>query len=296
MDDPIEILLCSDLDRTILPNGEAPESPGAREVLRRISRRTEIHLAYVSGRNRKLIEAAIENYHLPLPDFAIGDVGTTIYDLDKGNWNDWSAWNEEISKDWPEGGHDELAGKLSDMTRLQLQEPEKQNRFKLSYYTDAGGDHQRLIQEIRERLEGRGVRPSVIWSVDEQRDVGLIDILPERANKVHAVRFLAQRKGVSKKRVVYAGDSGNDLAVMVSDIQSILVRNAAEEVRREARESVEKSGLGETLYEAKGGFLGMNGNYTAGVLEGLAHFLPVTREWIEKALDPSESGDSSVSR
>ena len=296
MDDPIEILLCSDLDRTILPNGEAPESPDAREVLRRVARRAEIRLAYVSGRNRKLIQEAIENYRLPLPDFAIGDVGTTIYDLDKGSWNQWSAWNEEISKDWPDGGHDELAGKLSDMTHLQLQEPEKQNRFKLSYYTDAGVDQQGLVQEIRRRLEGRGVRPSVIWSVDEQRDVGLIDILPERANKVHAVRFLAQRKGVPKRHVVYAGDSGNDLAVMVSDIQSILVRNAAEDVRREAREAVRKSGLEKTLYEAKGGFLTMNGNYTAGVLEGLAHFLPFTREWIEKALIDSKFVAPSVPR
>jgi sucrose-6-phosphatase len=296
MDDPIEILLCSDLDRTILPNGEAPESPGAREVLRRIARRAEIRLAYVSGRNRKLIQEAIESYRLPLPDFAIGDVGTTIYDLDKRNWKQWSAWDDEISKDWPQGGSDELAGKLSDMTRLQMQEPEKQNRFKLSYYTDAGADPHVLVQEIRQRLEGRGVRPSVIWSVDEQRDVGLIDILPERANKVHAVRFLAQRKGVSKKRVVYAGDSGNDLAVMVSDIQSILVRNAAETVRREALKSVKKSGLEKTLYVAKGGFLGMNGNYTAGVLEGLVHFLPFTREWVEKAISESESGTSPVSR
>ena len=285
MDDPTEILLCSDLDRTILPNGEAPESPGAREVLRRIARRAQIRLVYVSGRNRKLIQDAIENYRLPLPDFAIGDVGTTIYDLDKGSWNKWSAWNDEISKDWPEGGHDELAGMLSDMAQLRPQESEKQNRFKLSYYTDADADQQVLVQEIRQRLKSRGVRPSVIWSVDEQRDVGLIDVLPERANKVHAVRFLA-----------YAGDSGNDLAVMVSDIQSILVRNAAETVRREARESVEKSGLEETLYEAKGGFLGMNGNYTAGVLEGLAHFLPVTREWIEKALVGSKSVVPSVPR
>ena len=296
MDDPTEILLCSDLDRTILPNGEAPESPGAREVLRRIARRAQIRLVYVSGRNRKLIQDAIENYCLPLPDFAIGDVGTTIYDLDKGSWNKWSAWNDEISKDWPEGGHDELAGMLSDMAQLRPQESEKQNRFKLSYYTDADADQQVLVQEIRQRLKSRGVRPSVIWSVDEQRDVGLIDVLPERANKVHAVRFLAKSQGISKNRVVYAGDSGNDLAVMVSDIQSILVRNAAETVRREARESVEKSGLEETLYEAKGGFLGMNGNYTAGVLEGLAHFLPVTREWIEKALVGSKSVVPSVPR
>ncbi|MEJ2658828.1 MAG: HAD-IIB family hydrolase [Desulfobacterales bacterium] len=296
MDDHINILLCSDLDRTILPNGEAPESPGVREVLRRIARRSEIRLVYVSGRNRKLIEDAIESYGLPIPDFAIGDVGTTVYDLKDGKWSEWMAWSKEISRDWPEGGQEELAGNLSDMTELRLQEPEKQNRFKLSYYTDPDVNRRRLVREIRERLEGRGVRASVIWSVDEQQGVGLIDILPERANKVHAVNFLAKNKGISKSRVVYAGDSGNDLAVMVSDIQSILVRNAAETVRREALESVKKSGLDKTLYMAKGGFLGMNGNYTAGVLEGLVHFLPFTRKWVEKAFVESESGNSPVSR
>jgi hypothetical protein len=109
-------------------------------------------------------------------------------------------------------------------------------------------------------------------------------------------RFLAESKGVSKSRVIYAEDSGNDLAVMASDIPSILVRNAAEDIRREAREAVRKSGIEKTLYEAKGDFPGMNGNYTAGVLEGLAHFLPFTREWIERALVESETGDSSVSR
>lgn len=296
MDDQTNILLCSDLDRTILPNGEPPESPGVREVLRRIARRSEIRLVYVSGRNRKLIEDAIENYGLPVPDFAIGDVGTTVYDLKDGKWSEWMAWSKEISRDWPEGGQEELAENLSDMTELRLQEPVKQNRFKLSYYTDADVNHRRLVREIRERLEGRGVRASVIWSVDEQQNVGLIDILPERANKVHAVNFLAKNKGISKSRVVYAGDSGNDLAVMVSDIQSILVRNAAETVRREALESVKKSGLDKTLYMAKGGFLGMNGNYTAGVLEGLVHFLPFTRKWVEEAFAESESGTSHVSR
>ena len=37
MNDPI--LLCSDLDRTLLPNGSAPESPDARTRVRRLAER-----------------------------------------------------------------------------------------------------------------------------------------------------------------------------------------------------------------------------------------------------------------
>ena len=35
------------------------------------------------------------------------------------------------------------------------------------------------------------------------------------------------------------------------------------------------------LYLAHGGFLGMNGNYSAGILEGVAHYHPDTRLWME---------------
>jgi hypothetical protein len=28
--------------------------------------------------------------------------------------------------------------------------------------------------------------------------------------------------------------------------------------------------------------MGMNGNYSAGILEGIAHFLPQTRAWLEE--------------
>ena len=34
------------------------------------------------------------------------------------------------------------------------------------------------------------------------------------------------------------------------------------------------------LYVATGGFMGMNGNYGAGVLEGIAHFYPEIAGWL----------------
>jgi len=128
------------------------------------------------------------------------------------------------------------------------------------------------------------LRCRIIWSVDEQRSLGLVDVLPQRASKLHAIRYLMDQKGYLKSRVVFCGDSGNDLNVLTSDIQAVLVRNASDEVRREALESVVKNGRAETLYVAKGNFMGMNGNYTAGVLEGLAHFEPDVHPWIEAAV------------
>ena len=34
------------------------------------------------------------------------------------------------------------------------------------------------------------------------------------------------------------------------------------------------------LYIARGGFMGMNGNYSAGILEGFVHFIPQAAAWL----------------
>ena len=87
-------------------------------------------------------------------------------------------------------------------------------------------------------------------------------------------------KKVEESDAVFAGDSGNDLDVLVSGLQSVLVKNAAEDVRRTACHRLAEKGFSDRLYLAKGSFKGMNGNYAAGVLEGLAHFFPEIADWI----------------
>jgi hypothetical protein len=93
---PDDILICSDLDRTLIPNGFQEESAHARPVLRRLAENAHIFLAYVSGRDRELIRDAIEEFYLPEPDYAIGDVGTTLYHVSSGNWQ-----LSRIGKDTP---------------------------------------------------------------------------------------------------------------------------------------------------------------------------------------------------
>jgi len=278
------ILLCSDLDRTILPNGAQPESPDARPLLHALAARPEVTLAYVSGRHKALLQEAIEEYDIPVPDYAIGDVGTTIYHVHDGSWDPWDEWAEEIAPDWGGRRHDELAALFTDLDALTVQEPEKQNTFKLSYYAPSELERGFLLAEMGDRLDRAGVRASLVWSVDETAQVGLLDVLPECATKLHAVRFLMTHRGFAETRTVFAGDSGNDLPVLTSGLQAVLVKNAHPEVRDEARRALAAKGALDRLYLAHGEFLGMNGNYSAGVLEGLAHFIPEVRAWLEAHL------------
>lgn len=276
------ILLCTDLDRTLLPNGRQPESPGAREIFTRMVSRPEVALAYVSGRHRELVEDAIREYRLPSPDWVIGDVGTTIYQVGAGEWLPSQAWEDDIAGDWRGLTANDLRPLFADLPALRLQEAAKQNRYKLSYYLPAQIDVGALLQEMTRRFEAKNLAANLIYSVDEAKSTGLLDALPPRASKLHAVKLLMQQQGFDVSNTVFAGDSGNDLSVIASGIHSVLVANADSEVAEQARSLVRQIGTETAFYLAHGGFLGMNGNYSAGILEGFAHYHPESRFWMEQ--------------
>jgi len=140
------------------------------------------------------------------------------------------------------------------------------------------------VENIRLRLTEKGFHTSIIWSKDEIGKLGLLDIIPARANKLQAIKFLIEKEQFFQQRTVFAGDSGNDLDVLTSGLQTILVKNAPEEVRREAIETLSKKRIADRLYLPQGDFFGMNGNYAAGVLEGLVRFIPETETLIAEAL------------
>lgn len=277
------VLLGADMDRTLLPNGSQPESPQARHLLHRLRAHPQVLLVYLTGRSRELIQEALADFDLPLPDFAAADVGTTLYRVRDGGWEEWEDWSREIAVDWAGLTGPELHDLVADVPGLQLQEPDRQKRFKLSYYAPADWDRARWLPEMDRRLRARGVRAQLVWSLDEPVHRGLLDVIPGRATKDDAARWLLHQLEVPPERAVVAGDSGNDLPMLVGELQAVLVANAHPEVRAQAELLALQAGRPDRLYVARGGFLGMNGNYAAGVLEGLAHYLPETRGWLEAA-------------
>lgn len=275
-----KILLASDLDRTLIPNGAHPESQGARQVFACVAGHEEFSLCYVSGRSRELMAEAINRWHLPVPHWAITDVGATLWQAQGASWRRVLAWEEDIALDWrgAEGG--EIVCLLSQVPGLRPQEERQQGRLKASFYVDPEAED--VVKTIHALLHPRGIRAEVILSFDAAAGVGLADVLPRRANKRHALEFLCQHLGFPKERVVFFGDSGNDLAVFKSDFYSVVVANADEDIKEEARLAAGVSPEPKTPYIAQGGFLGMNGCYAAGVLEGLAAFFPETQGIAER--------------
>lgn len=271
------ILLATDLDRTLLPNGRHPESPMARTYFRQFVTRPEVNLVYVTGRHQELTRVAMAEYALPTPRFVIANVGTCIYEIQGTDWRFCEAWHKMLMSRWSEGETGQLMAALNDLRALRLQEASKQSPLKLSYYADNVRNPSALLAQVRERLAAIGANMHMVWSVDETSDTGLLDILPAGASKLHALEYLRNYLGIALEKTVFAGDSGNDMEVLVSDIPSVLVANAEDTVREEAiRQSAR-----DTLYVAQGGLAGMNGYYSAGILEGVIHFLPATRAWLD---------------
>lgn len=279
------LLLATDLDRTLIPNGPQPESPGAREALARLVAHPGVTLAYVSGRHRELVEDAMAEWSLPRPDYVIGDVGTTIWRVPgQGDWTRDADWEAAIGADWSGRTGGELAERLSGLPGLVLQPPDRQNRHKLSWFLPWDADTPSLAIEIHQRLAALGVETRLVFSIDETADQGLLDVLPAHASKLHAIEALVARLGIATDDTVFCGDSGNDLEVLVSALPAVLVANATGPVRQAARDGAGAAGTTAQLYCASGGFLGMNGCYAAGMLEGIAHFHP----WTEAAMTAKE--------
>lgn len=279
---PRKLLLCTDMDRTIIPNGAHPEHPDARRRFRDFCALSEVTLTFVTGRDQALVKQAVKDYSLPKPDFAITDVGAKIYRIDPDEtWHELHDWEDHISTDWNGKSHEQLKDLLLGIPALELQEHHKQNRYKLSYYLPLNADKNSVMEKVEQRLFAADIAASLVWSIDEPKGIGLLDILPSRAGKLHAIEYLQHRLGYTQDEVVFAGDSGNDLSVLCSPVHSVLVANASDEIRDTAQAIALQNGYADALYLARTGDFNMDGNYSSGVLQGVCHFVPAFREKLQ---------------
>jgi HAD superfamily hydrolase (TIGR01484 family) len=272
-------LLCSDLDRTLIPNGPQAESPAARKLLRRLVENQAICMVYVTGRDRALVEQAIQDFNLPWPDAVIGDVGTRIWSTFDQRWSAWDQWEKLIRLDFSEDVRAQAQACAEPIDDLALQADDRQTRYKLSYFCPPA-ELSGVKKALQDSLTRAALPATVIASLDEANDEGLIDILPQRATKKGAIEMVMTAWGFNHWSTVCAGDSGNDLPFLTSALQSVLVANATESVREQALAMAQAQGQIDNLYLARGGLFGTNGCYAAGVVEGFLHFVPQAEAWL----------------
>jgi sucrose-6F-phosphate phosphohydrolase len=268
------LLICTDLDRTLIPNGDQPESPQARALFRQLVSNPQVTLVYVTGRDRVLVQEAIAEYELPIPNFVIADVGSTIYETKNNQWLRVTDWDEQISVDWQHKTQLDLVPFFTDFDQIKLQEITKQGLHKLSYYVSLEAEIEAIIIKMRSKLETEKIQANIIWSIDEKAQIGLLDILPISANKYHAIAYLMKNRNFTLDNTIFSGDSGNDLDVLMSPIKSILVSNATLEMKQKMQSIMNNNNLVNSIYIAQGDYLNMNGNYSAGILEGIFHYFP----------------------
>lgn len=262
-------ILATDLDRTLLPNGSWPADPQAIPLFNELTDSQGVQVVYVTGRNLRLAEQAIADFGVRYPDYLIGDVGTSIRHYGADGWTVDEGWLEHVRATSPAWDAEAIRATVIGLEGLEEQPREHCGPFKQSYFVD----HERreaVLASVDERVKGR-FDEVIVYSHDSQSGDGLLDFLPNSATKQTALEYLAGELGVAKSEVVFCGDSGNDVFPLTAGFAGVLVRNADTQLLASVREAAEKDPA-IRLYFAQGGFRGLNGYYTSGVIEGAFHY------------------------
>lgn len=239
-------LFASDLDGTLLSfSGDTAASRRFAEQWAALDASERPVLCYNSGRLAADLRLAAERGGLPRPDYLFGGVGTTLVDRDGAIVR---AYQEQFRPGWDRSLVVEVLGTVPGAS---VQPERFQSPFKSSWFLPDASDE--LLAEIRERLRTVELDATVVYS--SGRD---LDVIPARADKGNAVRWLYDHLGIAPEEVVVAGDTGNDASMFrLPGVNGIAVGNARIELL--------DASAGCRVYHAAAG-------EADGVVEGLRHY------------------------
>lgn len=237
----IQRLLVSDIDNTLI---------GDRSSLQQLGRilRDNHHMlgfGVATGRTLESTLQILRQWRIPIPDVLITSVGSEI-NYGRGLAPD-IGWRNHIRHLWR---RDAIGQILRDIPGLSLQAEPNQREFKLSYDVDA--KRMPSLQELQGLLSKHELKARLIYSHN-----AFLDILPVRASKGHAVRYLAYKWGLPLRAFLVAGDSGNDEEMLLGDTLGVVVANHSPEL-----ESLRGF---EQIYFARH-------SHAAGIIEGMRHY------------------------
>ena len=250
-------LMITDIDNTLVG-----DKAGLQRLLALLERyRNTIAWGVATGRSLELTLEAMTENNIPISDVLICSVGTEVYygpDLRKDK-----GWQQHISHRWKPM---DIKAVLGELDFLNSQEAEGQRSHKISYYMQ---DREGYLTEVHRRLKEAKLQCNVIYSHGQ-----FLDILPYRASKGMAIKYLKYKYEFSADRVMVAGDSGNDADMLKRETNALVVGNYSEELNN-------LRGRARVYFSDK--------TYAAGIIDGLIHynFLPA-----EEAVQVDEQGET----
>lgn len=212
-----DLFVITDLDGTLV---EGADVKGLKELTDWIRKnKSTVAFGIASGRNRIITEQAIKKYGLPQPDVLICSAGSEIYYTDQLIPD--KGWDSHIDYQWK---RDEMQETLKKFAGIRLQETDAQWPFKLSYYVDNSFDEDDMAN-LYKFLDDHKLRAKVLLT-----DNKFLDLLPFRASKGSAVRYLSYKWNHPMDRIITAGNGGNDKDMLNGKARSIVVSNYSPEL------------------------------------------------------------------
>ncbi len=212
----VERFLITDIDNTLI--GE--ENAGLEPLLQAVAdHRQKLGFGVSTGRTIDSAVDILEEYRVAPPDVIVASVGTEIYygpdlEYDKG-------WEAHIADRWDRKKVRDL---LKRFKFLEYQAEEAQRKFKVSYNIDPGKDR---ITEVHNCLVGNKCRYTLVYSHEQ-----FVDILPYRASKGKAIRYLSYKWEVPLSAFLVCGDSGNDEEMLRGEPRGVVVGNFSPELKK----------------------------------------------------------------
>ena len=205
--------IVTDLDQNLLGDPDMIE-----QLMQAIQRhRKTVSFCVATGRSLKSALKVIRTHYILQPDVLITDQGTEIYYAP--NLTRDSVWKRHINHQW---SRSDVRDVLAELDGLKMQPKENQGTHKLSYYIDtaiAPG-----IVEIKRLLLQHGQNVNVIFSHGQ-----FLDILPYRASKGFALRWMAEQLDIPIENMLVAGGSGADEDMMRGATRAVVVANRHDE-------------------------------------------------------------------
>ena len=249
-----ERFLVCEIDEALLGEREPLD-----ELLRRLDEAGErVALIAVSGRRLRGALEQLEEWGVPRPDALITSVGCEIhYARGRGTLLRDQVWLRHIDFRWQPERVREVLGEVPG---LSLQPGPDQGPFKTSYFVDE--DKAPGERELRRLLRREGLQVSLQLSHDM-----FLDVVPIRASKGQALRYMALRWGLPLERFLVAGAAGSDLDMLAGDTLAVVVQGADRQLQRLKGSP--------RVHFAEAPFAG-------GVLEGLDHY-----RFLDPDVDPA---------
>ncbi len=171
-----------------------------------------------TGRTLESALEVLEKHRIPTPDIIIGSVGAEMYYGPDNQFG--QGWATHIRHKWD---REKIAALLETFPWLEIQDADTQRPFKISYNMDPGKDR---LAAVHSRLLANKCRYNLIYSHNRY-----LDILPYRASKGKAIRYLSYKWVIPLRQFLVSGDSGNDAEMLRGEPLGVVVGNHSEELK-----------------------------------------------------------------